>query len=67
MITAITVSPRRPRTDCPCVCVLTVDVLLVSLQALDDPGVSLQAALPQLVQVVHHVVVRLKHRFRCVR
>lgn len=50
-----------------CVCVLTVDVLLVSLQALDDAGVSLQAALPQLVQVVHHVVVRLKHRFRCVR
>ena len=39
--------------------VLTVYILLVSLQALDDAGVRLQAAFPQLVQVVHHVVVRL--------
>lgn len=39
---------------------LTVHVLLVALQALDDPGVRLQTALPQLVQVVHHVIVRLK-------
>ena len=39
---------------------LTVDILLVPLQALDDPGVGLQAALPQLVEIVHHVIVRLK-------
>ena len=38
---------------------LTVHVLLVPLQALDDAGVRLQTALPQLIQVVHHVVVRL--------
>lgn len=43
---------------------LTVYVLLVAFQALDDPGVRLQTALPQLIQVVHHIIVRLKHRHR---
>uniref|UniRef100_A0A0E9SG88 Uncharacterized protein n=1 Tax=Anguilla anguilla TaxID=7936 RepID=A0A0E9SG88_ANGAN len=38
-----------------------VNVLLVSLQALDDAGVGLQTAFPELVQVVHHVVIRLVH------
>lgn len=39
---------------------LTVHVLLVSLEALDDARVGLQAALPQLVQVIHHVIVGLR-------
>lgn len=40
--------------------ILTMDVFLVSLQPLDDAGVRFQAALPQLVQVIHHVVVGLE-------
>lgn len=48
-----TETPRKDR-------VLTVHVFLVSLQSLDDASVSFQAALPQLVQVIHHVVVRLQ-------
>ena len=36
-----------------------MNILLVSLQALDDSCVGLQTTLPQLIQVVNHVVVRL--------
>lgn len=39
---------------------LTVHVFLVSLQSLDDASVSFQAALPQLIQVIHHVIVGLE-------
>lgn len=39
--------------------VLTVNILLVSFEALNDSCVRLQTALTQLVQVIHHVVVRL--------
>jgi len=49
-----------PFVRCNCDESLTMYVLLVSLQALDDAGVGLQAALPQLVEIVHHIVVRLR-------
>jgi len=39
-----------------------MNVFLVSLQSLDDASVSFQAALPQLVQVIHHVIVRLEQQ-----
>ena len=48
---------------CACVCQhasLTVNVFLVPLQALYDAGVGFKAALPQLVQIIHHIVVRLQ-------
>ena len=38
---------------------LTVHVFLVSFQALNDASVGLQTAFPELVQVIHHVIVRL--------
>lgn len=37
-------------------------IFLVSFQSLDDASVSFQAALPQLIQVIHHIIVRLKRQ-----
>lgn len=42
-------------------------IFLVSLQSLNDARVSFQAALPQLIQVIHHIVVRLKGSRRAPR
>lgn len=49
---------ERPHQDT----VLTMHIFLVSFQSLDDASVSFQAALPQLIQVIHHIIVRLKRQ-----
>lgn len=54
-VTSGTETPQEDR-------VLTVHVFLVSLQSLDDASVSFQAALPQLIQVIHHVIVGLERQ-----
>lgn len=39
--------------------ILTVYILLVSLQTLNDAGVCLQTAFSQLIQIIHHIIIRL--------
>lgn len=37
-------------------------VFLIAFQALNNPRVGFQTAFPKLIQVVHHVVIRLPEK-----